>query len=75
MLQGGFAKCYEMTSLDSGRTYAGKVVPRSSLEKQSAQRKLLNEIKIHKSVVHRNIVKFERWFQGIASVFKYRAWC
>jgi hypothetical protein len=38
--KGGFAKCYELISMDSGRTYAGKVVPKSTLQKSSAKKKV-----------------------------------
>ena len=40
--KGGFAKCYELISMDSGRTYAGKVVPKSTLQKSSAKKKVLH---------------------------------
>ena len=58
-----------MISLDSGRIYAGKIVPKLSLQKSSAKKKLLNEIKIHKSLDHPNIVKFERFFEDINNVY------
>jgi hypothetical protein len=64
--KGGFAVCYELTSLDSGRTYAGKIIPRITLaNKPSAQKKMVQEIKIHRSINHTNVVKFERFFEGL----------
>jgi polo-like kinase 1 len=67
--KGGFAKCYEMTSYDTNRTYACKVVPKSSLTKASSKRKLLNEIKIHRSITHKGVVKFERFFEDKTNVY------
>jgi len=63
--KGGFAKCYALTSMDSKRTYAGKVIPKASLVKPSSRKKLLNEIKIHRSINHKHVVKFERFFEGM----------
>ena len=31
--KGGFAKCYEFTRMDNKKLYAGKVVPKSLLQK------------------------------------------
>ena len=42
--KGGFAKCYELISMDSGRTYAGKVVPKSTLQKSSAKKKVYEHL-------------------------------
>jgi len=67
--KGGFAKVFELTSCDSNRTYAGKVIPKTSLAKTTARRKLLNEIKIHHSINHEHIVKFERFFEDKTNVY------
>jgi polo-like kinase 1 len=62
--------CYELTSLDSGRTYAGKIIPRATLaHKPSAQKKMVHEIKIHRSIAHQNVVKFERFFEDHQNVY------
>lgn len=66
--KGGFAKCYELISFDSSRVYAGKIIPKTSLVKPSAKRKLLNEIKIHREICHPNVVKFERFFEDSNNV-------
>eukprot|EP00462_Mataza_sp_D1_P019146 CAMPEP_0175139226 /NCGR_PEP_ID=MMETSP0087-20121206/10782_1 /TAXON_ID=136419 /ORGANISM="Unknown Unknown, Strain D1" /LENGTH=729 /DNA_ID=CAMNT_0016422207 /DNA_START=89 /DNA_END=2278 /DNA_ORIENTATION=+ len=67
--KGGFAKCYELTSMDSNRTYAGKIIPKSSLAKPSSRKKLLNEIKIHRSIRDPNVVRFERFFEDKENVY------
>ncbi len=67
--KGGFAKCYEITSLDTKRVSAAKIIAKSSLNRSRAKQKvtipfikLITEIKIHKSLSHQNIVKFEHVF-------------
>jgi serine/threonine protein kinase len=67
--KGGFAKCWELTSFDSNRTYAGKVIAKASLTKPSSKRKLLNEIKIHRSLKYVNVVRFERFFEDKNNVY------
>lgn len=39
-LQGGFAKCYKLTSLETNRIYAGKVVNKELLHKMKAKSKV-----------------------------------
>ena len=67
--KGGFARCYAMTSEESKRVYAGKVVAKSSLLKSRAKQKLLSEIKIHKDLRYKHIVRFERFFEDSANVY------
>ena len=67
--KGGFAKVYAFQSLNSGREYACKVIPKASLIKESARRKLMNEIDIHRSIAHERVVRFERFFEDKANVY------
>ena len=67
--KGGFAKCYEFTKLDSKRVVAAKVVLKSSLTKSRAKQKLMSEIKIHRSVKHKNVVGFEHFFEDPECVY------
>jgi len=67
--KGGFAKCYEIKSLHNKKTYAAKIVSKQNLIKQSAKIKLKSEIKIHKSLFHNNIVKFEHVFEDSQNVY------
>lgn len=39
-MQGGFARCYEMTCEETGIKYAGKIVAKSSLVKPKAKQKV-----------------------------------
>ena len=67
--KGGFAKVFAFTSLDSGREYAGKVIPKSSLIKESSRKKLMNEINIHRTIRHSQVVRFERFFEDKNNVY------
>lgn len=35
--KGGFAKCYEITNIDTKKTQAAKIIPKSSLSKNRAR--------------------------------------
>lgn len=61
--KGGFAKVYWCTSMDTGRNYAVKVVPKANLVKSRARQKLQAEIKIHRTLRHKNICEFKHFFE------------
>lgn len=67
--KGGFARCYEFTSLDTRKVTAAKVVPKANLQKARQKQKLMNEIRIHRSVKHPNIVAFEHFFEDSENVY------
>jgi polo-like kinase 1 len=67
--KGGFAKCYQVTNLDSKRILAAKVIDKASLTKSRARQKLISEIKIHKSLQHQYIVSFEHVFEDQENVY------
>ena len=67
--KGGFAKCYELTSIETGRVMAAKIIPKSTLKKTRHRQKLLSEIKIHRSLNNPNIVKFEHVFEDNENVY------
>lgn len=67
---GGFAECHELISFDSDRTYAAKIINKRTIQKHSVKATLLlNEIKIHRSMCHPNIVRFERFFEDRNNVY------
>ena len=35
--KGGFAKCYEVTNLDTKKIYAAKIIPKSTLTKSRSK--------------------------------------
>lgn len=61
--KGGFANCYELYETTSGKVLAGKIFDKESLQKSKVQQKLQSEIRIHQSLVHPNIVRFEGYFE------------
>jgi len=67
--KGGFAKCFEVTNLDTKKILAAKIIQKSSLTKSRARQKLISEIKIHKSLHHTNIVNFEHVFEDQENVY------
>jgi polo-like kinase 1 len=46
-----------------------KVVLKASLTKSRAKQKLMSEIKIHRSVHHQGVVKFEHFFEDAENVY------
>lgn len=54
--KGGFARCYEVTNMESKKIMAAKIIPKSTLTKNRARQKLISEIKIHKSLHHQHVV-------------------
>ncbi|KRX07090.1 Protein kinase-like domain [Pseudocohnilembus persalinus] len=67
--KGGFAKCYEFIKLDTKKLMAAKIIPKSTLTKSRAKQKLISEIKIHKSLSHLHVVKFEHVFEDHDNVY------
>mmetsp|Transcript_48848 Transcript_48848/g.147179 ORF Transcript_48848/g.147179 Transcript_48848/m.147179 type:complete len:1011 (-) Transcript_48848:184-3216(-) len=61
--KGGFAKVYHCTSMDTGRHYAVKIVPKANLVKSRARQKLQAEIKIHRTLRHKYICEFKHFFE------------
>lgn len=67
--KGGFAKCYEITDVETKQVFAGKIVPKSLILKQHQREKMTSEIAIHKSLNHANIVGFHGFFEDDDFVF------
>jgi len=67
--RGGFAKAYIFTNLENNRIYAGKIIPKANLNRSRSRQKLMIEIKLHQSLHHQNIVKFEHVFEDQENVY------
>lgn len=67
--KGGFAKCYEFNCYENNKSFAAKVIAKSTLVKSRAKQKLISEIKIHKSLHHIQIVAFEHYFEDTENVY------
>uniref|UniRef100_A0A1B0G632 Protein kinase domain-containing protein n=1 Tax=Glossina morsitans morsitans TaxID=37546 RepID=A0A1B0G632_GLOMM len=61
--KGGFAKCYEIVDMARNEVYAGKIVSKKLLMKNNHKEKMAQEITIHRSLNHPNIVKFHGFFE------------
>ncbi|EPS96158.1 hypothetical protein FOMPIDRAFT_152593 [Fomitopsis schrenkii] len=66
--EGGFARVYEVMDA-RGRRAACKVVTKASLKTKKAKTKLYAEIKIHRSLDHPNIVRFQDCFEDDENVY------
>ncbi|XP_048354773.1 serine/threonine-protein kinase PLK3 [Sphaerodactylus townsendi] len=73
--KGGFARCYEMTDLSSGRTYAVKVIPHSRVAKPHQREKIINEIELHRDLHHKHIVKFSHHFEDSENIYIFLEHC
>ncbi|UYV62169.1 PLK1 [Cordylochernes scorpioides] len=69
LLQGGFARCYELLDVDTNQVYAGKIVSKSQLVKASQKEKMSQEIAIHRSLKHKNVVDFHHFFEDSDNVY------
>jgi polo-like kinase 1 len=67
--QGGFAKCYEICNVATGETFAGKIVSKKLMIKHDQKEKMTQEIQIHKSLNHVNIVGFHSFFDDQFNVY------
>lgn len=67
--KGGFAKCYELTDMDTNVVYAGKVVPKALLLKSHQKEKMAQEIDIHRSLNHKHVVGFHSYFEDEKNVY------
>ncbi|KAL9651774.1 hypothetical protein ABK040_014421 [Willaertia magna] len=67
--EGGFAKCYEVMDMETGSSYAAKVISKASLQKEKTKQKLLSEIKIHRKMNFKYVVKFEKFFEDSLNAY------
>lgn len=67
--KGGFAKCYEIIDNSRGHSYAGKIVSKKLVMKESQREKMTQEIKIHQSMKHPQIVGFHRFFEDDKNIY------
>jgi len=67
--EGGFATVYSVESLDSHRVYACKVINKCRVKRKEHQRKLVSEIKLHRTLNHHHIVRFHSHFDDTENVY------
>lgn len=68
-MQGGFAKCYEITENGTSNVYAGKIVSKKLLAKSNHKAKIVQEISIHQSLKHKHVVGFHNFFDDDQFVY------
>lgn len=69
MGKGGFARCYELIDQTTKHVYAGKIVPKTLLQKPHHKDKMTLEIQIHREVRHQHIVGFHTFFEDEQNVY------
>jgi len=67
--KGGFAKCYEVVDMATGEVLAAKVVSKGLLKKDHQREKMSQEIRIHRSMNQKHIVKFFSYFEDSENVY------
>ncbi|KAI4483644.1 PREDICTED: serine/threonine-protein kinase polo [Polistes canadensis] len=67
--KGGFARCYEIRESKSHHVFAGKIVSKSIMTKSNQREKMTQEITIHQSLNHRNIVGFYGFFDDAQNIY------
>jgi len=67
--KGGFAKCFEVTCMSTGKIMAAKIVSKSLLTKPHQREKMSQEIRIHRSLTHKHIVNFISYFEDPDNVY------
>ena len=63
------SKCYEFTCLENKKIFAAKIIQKSDLVEPKAKQRLINEIKIQKSIHHPQIVALEHYFEDAENVY------
>uniref|UniRef100_A0A0R3RQT2 Serine/threonine-protein kinase PLK n=1 Tax=Elaeophora elaphi TaxID=1147741 RepID=A0A0R3RQT2_9BILA len=67
--KGGFARCYELTDMKDHKLYAGKVVSKLLLLKNHQRDKMAQEIRIHRTLQHKHIVRMDGFFEDADNVY------
>ncbi|KAL3984781.1 Protein kinase domain family protein [Acanthocheilonema viteae] len=67
--KGGFARCYELTDTKDHKFYAGKVVSKLLLLKNHQRDKMAQEIRIHRTLHHKHIVRMDGFFEDADNVY------
>ncbi|KAG9262981.1 serine/threonine-protein kinase PLK2 [Astyanax mexicanus] len=73
--KGGFAKCYELTDLSSGKVYAVKIIPHTRVSKPHQREKIDREIELHRTLHHKHIVQFYHHFEDKENIYILLEYC
>ncbi|XP_057299857.1 serine/threonine-protein kinase PLK1-like isoform X2 [Hydractinia symbiolongicarpus] len=69
MGKGGFARCYEVTDVQTDKKYACKAISKARIAKPHQQQKIANEVELHKSFNGHFIVRFYCFFEDDDNVY------
>ena len=61
--RGSVAQCFYMTDTKNSKKYVCKRVIKSKITKGEDKQKLMQEIKLHKQLKHKNVVAFQHFFE------------
>ena len=67
--KGGFSKCYKCIKMPDKTVYAVKEISKFLISKQRAKERLKEEIEIHQSLNHDNIVKYKTRFEDDYNIY------
>uniref|UniRef100_A0A1A9WMT4 polo kinase n=1 Tax=Glossina brevipalpis TaxID=37001 RepID=A0A1A9WMT4_9MUSC len=67
--KGSFGKCYEIVDIATNEVYAGKIISKKLLMEYNQKGKMTQEITIHRSLNHVNIVKFHDFFEDNYNIY------
>ena len=67
--KGGFSKCYKCIKKPDKTVYAVKEISKFLISKQRAKERLKEEIEIHQSLNHDNIVKYKTRFEDDYNIY------
>lgn len=73
--KGGFARVHELIDLTTNQVFAGKIIPRSRIAKPHNREKIAREIDLHRTLCHRHVVGFERYFEDSDNVYIILEYC
>ena len=60
---------YEVINSENNEKYACKIIPKKSLQTEMQKTKLINEMKIHRSMKHPNIISLKHYFEDSENVY------
>eukprot|EP00794_Sanderia_malayensis_P007991 gene7991-8849_t len=67
--KGGFARCYEVTDMQTDKKYACKAISKLRIAKPHQKDKIANEVELHKSIKHKYVVAFHGYFEDDENVY------
>uniref|UniRef100_A0A1I7WN78 Protein kinase domain-containing protein n=1 Tax=Heterorhabditis bacteriophora TaxID=37862 RepID=A0A1I7WN78_HETBA len=67
--KGGFARCYELTNMNTKELFAGKIVSKTLLVKPYQREKMSQEVQIHRQLRHPHVVQLFSFFEDVDNVY------